>query len=363
MNRLSLFLFIFFLIFSTGANSQINPLVTKDSIVQERWVDSIMSTMSLEEKIGQLFMVAAYTNRDAEHEKYISSLIEKYHLGALIFFQDQAVKQVELTNHYQSLSRIPLLIGIDGEWGLRMRLKNTVAFPYNMALGAIRDDKLLYDMGVQMGQHMKREGVNINFAPVVDVNTNPLNPVIGNRSFGEDRKNVTRKATAFMQGLQSEGVMACAKHFPGHGDTDQDSQKTLPSVSHDTIRLDTLEMYPYRKIIDHGIGSVMVAHLSVPSLEPDEELPSSLSENIITGLLKEKMGFKGLIVTDALKMKGSANFASSEEINLQAIIAGNDLLDVPLEVEKSVDLFKKAHASGDLTDTRLNEALRKILMA
>ncbi len=363
MHRLSLFLIIFFLIFSSGVNSQINPLVTKDSIAQERWVDSIMSTMSLEEKIGQLFMVAAYTNRDAEHEKYISSLIEKYHLGALIFFQDQAVKQVELTNHYQSLSRIPLLIGIDGEWGLRMRLKNTVAFPYNMALGAIRDDKLLYDMGVQMGQHMKREGVNINFAPVVDVNTNPLNPVIGNRSFGEDRKNVTRKATAFMQGLQSEGVMACAKHFPGHGDTDQDSHKTLPSVSHDTIRLDTLELYPYRKIIDHGIGSVMVAHLSVPSLEPDEELPSSLSENIITGLLKEKMGFKGLIVTDALNMKGSANFASSEEINLQAIIAGNDLLDVPLEVEKSVELFKKAHASGDLTDARLNEAVRKILMA
>ncbi|MGA9269130.1 MAG: glycoside hydrolase family 3 N-terminal domain-containing protein [Lutimonas sp.] len=363
MHRNSLFLIICLFFLSTGVNAQINPLITKDSIAQERWVDSIMSTMNLDEKIGQLFMVAAYTNKDAEHEKYISGLIEKYHLGALIFFQDQAIKQVELTNHYQSLSRIPLLIGIDGEWGLRMRLKNTVAFPYNMALGAIRNDKLLYDMGVQMGQHMKREGVNINFAPVVDVNTNPLNPVIGNRSFGEDRKNVTRKATAFMQGLQSQGVMACAKHFPGHGDTDQDSHKTLPSVSHDTIRLDTLELYPYRKIIDHGIGSVMVAHLSVPSLEPNEELPSSLSENIITGLLKEKMGFKGLIVTDALNMKGSANFASSEEINLQAIIAGNDLLDVPLEVEKSVALFKKAHASGDLTDARLNEAVRKILMS
>ena len=242
-----------------------------------------------------------------------------------------------------------------------MRLKNTVAFPYNMALGAIRDDKLIYDMGVLMGQHMKREGVNINFAPVVDVNTNPLNPVIGNRSFGEDKKNVTRKATAFMQGLQSQGVMACAKHFPGHGDTDQDSHKTLPSVSHDTIRLDTLELYPYKKVIDQGIGSVMVAHLSVPSLEPRENLPSSLSHNIITGLLKEKMGFKGLIVTDALNMKGSANFSSSEEINLQAILAGNDLLDFPLEVEKSVARFKKAHSSGTLSDERLNESVRKIL--
>ena len=347
--------------FLSSIQAQVDPLTTKDSIAQERWVDSVMSTMTLEEKVGQLFMVAAYTNRDAEHEKYIEGLIEKYHIGGLIFFQDQAVKQVELTNRYQSLSRVPLLVGIDGEWGLRMRLKNTVAFPYNMALGAIRDDKLIYEMGVLMGQHMKREGVNINFAPVVDVNTNPLNPVIGNRSFGEDKKNVTRKATAFMQGLQSQGVMACAKHFPGHGDTDQDSHKTLPSVSHDTIRLDTLELYPYKKVIDQGIGSVMVAHLSVPSLEPRENLPSSLSHNIITGLLKEKMGFKGLIVTDALNMKGSADFSSSEEINLQAILAGNDLLDFPLEVEKSVARFKKAHSSGTLTDERLNESVRKIL--
>ena len=362
MRRFTSFLVIFLFFISPVVRSQINPLVTKDSIAQEKWVDSIMATMSLEEKIGQLFMVAAYTNRDEEHENYISGLIEKYHLGALIFFQDQAVKQVELTNHYQSLSRIPLLIGLDGEWGLRMRLKNTVAFPYNMALGAIRDDKLLYDLGVQMGQHMKREGVNINFAPVVDVNTNPLNPVIGNRSYGEDRKNVTRKATAFMQGMQSQGVMACAKHFPGHGDTAQDSHHTLPTVDHDTIRLDSVELYPYRKVIDHGIGSVMIGHLSVPSLEPNEKLPSSLSANIITGLLKEKMGFKGLVVTDALNMKGSADFATSEEINLQAIIAGNDLLDVPLEVEKSVALFKKAHAKGDLTDERLNQAVRNILM-
>lgn len=365
MHRHSLFAFSLFLfsVFITPVEAQKDPLVTRDSVAQERWVDSVMSTMSVEEKIGQLFMVAAYTNRDAEHEAYISKLIERYHIGGLIFFQDQAVKQVELTNHYQSLSRIPLLVGIDGEWGLRMRLKNTVAFPYNMALGAIRDDRLIYQVGVQMGQHMKREGVNINFAPVVDVNTNPLNPVIGNRSFGEDRKNVTRKATAFMQGLQSQGVMACAKHFPGHGDTDQDSHHTLPSVSHDTIRLDTLELYPYRKIIDQGIGSVMVAHLSVPSLEPDESLPSSLSYNIITGVLKEKMGFKGLIVTDALNMKGSADFSSSEEINLQAILAGNDLLDFPLEVEKSVALFKKAYSSGKLTETRLNESVRKLLKA
>ncbi len=341
--------------------AQTDPLKTKDSIAQDKWVDSIMATMSVDQKIGQLFMVAAYSNRDAEHQKFISDLIREYHIGALIFFQDQAVKQAELTNHYQSLSKIPLLIGIDGEWGLRMRLKNTVAFPYNMALGAIRDNRLLYEMGKQMGQHMKREGVHINFAPVVDVNTNPENPVIGNRSYGEDKENVSQKAIAFIRGMQSERVMACAKHFPGHGDTSQDSHKTLPAVLHDTERLDTVELYPYKRVIEAGVGSIMVAHLSVPSLEPNSSLPSSLSERIVTGLLREKMNYGGLIVTDALNMKGSADFASSEEINLQAILAGNDLLDVPLQVKESVALFQKALKSGKLTEKRLDESVRRIL--
>jgi beta-glucosidase-like glycosyl hydrolase/CubicO group peptidase (beta-lactamase class C family) len=355
------FTFLMVMLFAIQINAQTDPLKTKDSIAQDRWVDSIMKTMSVDQKIGQLFMIAAYTNKDAEHEKYIMNMISKHHIGALIFFQDQAIKQVELTNKYQSLSKIPLLIGIDGEWGLRMRLRNTVAFPYNMALGAIRNDKLLYETGRQMGRHMKRVGVHINFAPVVDVNTNPKNPVIGNRSYGEDKENVNDKAIAFTKGLQSQNIMACAKHFPGHGDTAQDSHKTLPSVLHDTIRLDTLELYPYKNIIKEGIGSIMIAHLSVPALEPNEELPSSLSHNIVTGLLKEKMGFKGLIVTDALNMKGSADFASSEEINLQAILAGNDLLDVPLNVEKSIALFKKSLAKGKLTEARLDESVRKIL--
>ncbi|WKK65210.1 glycoside hydrolase family 3 N-terminal domain-containing protein [Lutimonas zeaxanthinifaciens] len=358
MNKIMLFLA---LIVGLTLQSQTDPLKTKDSIAQDKWVDSIMRTMSVEEKIGQLFMVAAYSNKDAAHEKFISDLITRHHIGALIFFQDQAVKQMELTNRYQSLSKVPLLIGIDGEWGLRMRLKNTVSFPYNMALGAIRDNSLLYDMGKQMGKHMKREGVHINFAPVVDVNTNPLNPVIGNRSYGEDVHNVTRKAIAFTKGIQSENIMACAKHFPGHGDTSQDSHKTLPSVNHDRARLDSVELYPYREIFKEGIGAAMVGHLSVPALEPNESLPSSLSHNIIAGLLKEEMGFKGLIVTDALNMKGSTNFASSEEINLQAILAGNDLLDVPLEVAKSIELFKKAYSKGTLTKERLDESVRKIL--
>lgn len=358
MNKIAVFVI---LVLALKVNAQKDPLQTKDSIAQNKWVDSIMSTMTVDEKIGQLFMVAAYSNKDAAHEKSVEELIRDYHVGALIFFQDQAIKQAELTNRYQKLSRIPLLIGIDGEWGLRMRLKNTVAFPYNMALGAIRDDKLLFDLGKRMGQHMKREGVHINFAPVVDVNTNPLNPVIGNRSYGEDKDNVSKKAIAFSKGLQSERIMACAKHFPGHGDTAQDSHKTLPKVDHDTTRLKEVELYPYRKIFDAGIGAAMVAHLSVPALEPDENLPSSLSYNVVTKLLKEKMGFQGLIVTDALNMKGSADFATSEQINLQAILAGNDLLDFPLKVKSSIQVFKKAYEDGKLTGKRLDESVRKIL--
>lgn len=356
------FVLLFLVAISCQLRAQINPLVTVDSLAQTRWVDSVLSTMNNDQKIGQLFMVAAYSNKDEQHAKHIDYLIRKYHIGALIFFQDQAGKQVELINRYQAASETPLLIGIDGEWGLRMRLKGTVAFPYNMALGAIRDDKLLHQMGVQMGQHMKRVGVHINFAPVVDVNTNPKNPVIGNRSYGEDRENVTAKAIAFTKGLQSQGVMACAKHFPGHGDTATDSHKTLPIVGHDRQRLDTLELYPYKHLLDAGIGSVMVAHLEVPALEDKAGLPSSLSSKVVTGLLKEEMGFQGLIVTDALNMKGSADFDSPEKINLEAILAGNDLLDVPLNIEKSFQLFRKALAKGKLSQERLDESVRKILM-
>jgi len=278
---------IFLIIVLTAYNSsaQIDPLQTKDSVAQLRWVDSVMKTMTINQKIGQLFMVAAYSNRDEKHEKEIIQLIEKHHIGALIFFQNKPVKQAELTNKYQSISKIPLLIGLDGEWGLDMRLKNTVGFPYNMALGAIRDDKLIEDIGVQIGKHFKRIGIHIDFAPVVDVNTNPKNPVIGNRSYGEDKINVTKKASAFTRGIQSQNVMACAKHFPGHGDTSQDSHKTLPTVDLSLERLDSVELYPYKRMFKEGLGSVMVAHLSVPSLESNINLPSSLSYNIVTKLL------------------------------------------------------------------------------
>ncbi len=339
----------------------IDPLKTKDSIAQKQWVDAIIDSMTVEEKIGQLFMVAAYSNKDEKHEKFITNLIEKYHIGALIFFQDQPLKQAQLTNKYQSLSKYPLLIGIDGEWGLNMRLKSTFRYPWNMTLGAVRNNALITAFGVQVAKHCNRMGIHMNFAPVVDVNINPNNPIIGNRSFGENPENVADKSIAFTTGLQSLNVLASAKHFPGHGDTDTDSHLALPVIDFTKERLDSVELYPFRKIINEGVAGIMVAHLSVPNLEPNKALPSSLSKPIVTDLLQDEMRFKGLVITDAMNMKASANFSSSEEINLAAILAGNDLLDVPLNIPETVERFKQALASGELTEERLNHSVRKIL--
>lgn len=339
----------------------VDPLKTKDSIAQTQWVDAIIDSMTVEEKIGQLFMVAAYSNKDEKHEKFIINLIEKYHIGALIFFQDQPLKQAILTNKYQALSKYPLLIGIDGEWGLNMRLKNTFRYPWNMTLGAVRNNSLITAFGVQVAKHCNRMGIHMNFAPVVDVNINPNNPIIGNRSFGENPENVAQKSIAFTKGLQSLHVLASAKHFPGHGDTEIDSHHALPVIDFTKQRLDSVELYPFRKIINEGIAGIMVAHLSVPSLEPNKSLPSSLSKPIVTDLLQTEMQFKGLVITDAMNMKASTNFSSSQEINLAAILAGNDLLDVPLNIPETVERFKNALESGELTEERLNHSVRKIL--
>ncbi|WP_298370294.1 glycoside hydrolase family 3 N-terminal domain-containing protein [uncultured Lutibacter sp.] len=358
------FLFIVIILNSAFLKAQsFHPLKTKDSIAQQMWVDSIYNGMSVEERIGQLFMVAAYSNKDKNHENFISNLIEKYHIGSLIFFQDQPVKQAELTNLYQSKSKVPLLIGIDAEWGLNMRLKDTYGFPWNMTLGAIRENALITAFGVQVGKHCKRLGIHMNFGPVVDVNTNPDNPIIGNRSFGENHINVAEKAIAFTNGMQTEGIIASAKHFPGHGDTATDSHYELPTVNFSKKRLDSVELYPYKKMFENGVASVMVAHLSIPSLESSTSLPSSLSKNVVTNLLQKEMGYNGLIITDALNMKASADFASSEEINLGAILAGNDLLDVPLKIPETVERFKLALETNELTEERLSVSVKKVLKA
>jgi beta-N-acetylhexosaminidase len=355
-----LFLFSTFSIFAQTAD---NPLLAKDVMAQQKWVDSVYASMSLEEKVAQLFMVQVMSNQDAKTKSKIVELVRDYKIGGIIYSLGGPVRQAKLDNELQSLSKIPMLIGMDAEWGLKMRLDSTYAFPWNMTLGAIKDNKLVEQAGRQIGEHNKRIGVHFNFAPVVDINTNPKNPIIGNRSFGEDKQNVTEKALAFMNGMQSAGVLANAKHFPGHGDTDKDSHKTLPTISFDAERIDDVELYPYKKLILEGLSSVMVGHLNVPSLESRKGYPSSLSFHIVTEILKNKLGFKGLIFTDALDMNGVSNFTTSAEVDLAAFQAGNDVLlmskNVPLGISKLVEAYNK----GDITEIRLEHSVKKILQA
>lgn len=330
---------------------------------QKAWVDSIYNSMTQDERIGQLFMVATYSNRNESHKTAITKLIKEEHIGGLIFMQNDPVKQAVLTNYYQENTKIPLLIGIDGEWGLDMRLKNTFRFPWNMTLGAVQDDDYIYEMGVQLAQHCKRLGIHMNFAPVVDVNTNPENPIIGNRSFGSDVSNVARKGQAITQGMQDNGVIASAKHFPGHGDTKTDSHETLPIIAYDRQRLNEVELYPFKKLIDANVGSIMVAHLNVPSLESNSKLPSSISPTIIGGLLKKEMGYQGLIITDALNMKGVADLYPPGEVDLMAFKAGNDILLFSQAVQAGKSKIKNALNKGIISEARLEESVKKILNA
>lgn len=339
----------------------VTPTLTIEPETQ--WVDSLYNTMSLQEKVGQLFMVATYSNRNQSHMDSVKKLISDHHIGGLIFFQGGPVRQANQTNEYQLLSKVPLMIGIDGEWGLNMRLDSTARYPYNMTLGAIKDNDIVKQIGRQIGEDCKRMGIHINFAPDVDINTNSKNPVIGVRSFGEDKFNVTEKAIAFTEGMQGTGVLGSAKHFPGHGDTDTDSHKTLPTVSFDSNRIDSVELYPYKQLFRKGVAGVMVAHLNVPSLETQENLPSSLSYSIVTKLLKEKLGFKGLIFTDALNMKGAADYLQPGDIDLAAFQAGNDVLlfteDAPTGISKIMDAYNE----NIITEERLAHSVKKILTA
>lgn len=355
-------IFLFFITLLLGGQTKINPLKTSDFDAQQKWVDSVYTSMTLAEKVGQLYMVQVMSNQDAKTKNAIIKLINDYRIGGLIYSNGGPVRQAKLNNELQSLSKVPLLVGMDAEWGLSMRLDSTYAFPWNMTLGAIKNNKLIEQTGKQIGEHCKRLGVHFNFAPVVDINTNPLNPIIGNRSFGEDRGNVTEKALAFMKGMQSAGVLANAKHFPGHGDTDSDSHKTLPTINFDKKRIDSVELYPYRKLIKEGLSSAMVAHLNVPSLD-STGYPSSLSKHIVTDILKKSLGFEGLIFTDALDMKGAANFSEVGDIDLAAFKAGNDVILMSENVSKGVSKIIEAYNKGDITEDRLSHSVKKVLQA
>ena len=309
-------------------NSQsIDPLLSIDKQNQIKWVDSVYNSLSLDEKIGQLFFVQT-TSKKSNNSKEIIKLINNYKIGGIILSTGYPTTQVNFTNKFQQISKTPLLVSMDAEWGVGMRLDSIQKFPWNMSLGAIKDNYIIKQIGVEIGKQCERLGVHMNFAPVVDINTNSNNPIIGNRAYGEDKYNVTEKGIAFTIGMQSRNILATAKHFPGHGDTSKDSHKTLPTINFQKKRIFNTELYPYKKLIDNGLAAIMIAHLNVPSLEKERNLPSSLSKEIIEETLIKKLKFNGLIITDALEKFTQAitldkSYPESHKRKLEAMRAIN----------------------------------------
>ena len=361
MKRLSsVFIFFIFFIHNLYSQDNLKPIFLENN---STWADSVLETLSLEERIAQLFMVTAYSNKTEKHKKEITRLIKKYKIGGLMFLQGGPQRQARLTNYYQSISKLPLMIAIDAEWGVAMRLDSALRFPWQMTLGASLDTNLIYEMGAEIARQCKLIGVNINFAPVVDINSNPKNPIINNRSFGENSKKVSSLSLAYMQGLQDNNILACAKHFPGHGDTDKDSHKTLPVITHSKERIQEIELKPFERLIHNGLGSIMTAHLLIPSLDDKENTPVSLSKAVVSDLLCDDLGFKGLKFTDGLNMKAVSDLYEPGDLDVKALIAGNDVLLCAEDVPRAIKMIKEAIEQEDLSLEEIDNKCRKILLA
>ena len=344
--------------FAQNKTSFIESIDTKN-----KWVDSVYKSLSRKEKIAQMFMVRAHTDKGKAYEDSVANVIETQKLGGVVFFQGGPGRQAVLTNQYQALSKVPLLVAIDAEWGLGMRLDSAISYPYQMTLGAIQDNNLIYQMGKQVALDFKRIGLHINFAPDADINNNPNNPVIGYRSFGDNKYNVTAKVGAYMKGLQDEGILVSLKHFPGHGDTDVDSHYDLPQLKFTKERLDSLEMYPFRELVKQGASGVMIAHMNIPALDNTPKLPSTLSKKIVTDILKKDMGFKGLVFSDAMEMKGVVKFFPNGEADVLGVIAGNDILELSQNSERGIDLIRQAIKDKRIRRKQLKTSVKKILAA
>ncbi len=327
----------------------------------DEWVQNIMSRLTPRERLAQLFFVDGYSYRGEPYNDSLVKTIQDQQLGGIIFFQGGPVRQAQLTNRIQAISQVPILVSMDAEWGLGMRLDSVIKFPYQMTLGALQDNNLIEEMGKTIGNQFNSLGVHINYAPVVDVNNNPKNPVINIRSFGSNPSEVSRKARSYMLGLQNKNVLATAKHFPGHGDTDIDSHLNLPIIASEKSRLDTVELYPFRELIQEGIGSIMVAHLNVPGLQGKTILPTTLDSNIVQGLLKDSLAYEGIVVTDALNMKGVTKGTSEHEIALKALMAGNDMLIFPTDSKKAIDYIMKAVDNGTIPQEIIDRKCLKVL--
>jgi len=357
----TLLILLFFLLAPGTQSAGKSTGATQECPYSTPWVDSVFQSLTLEERIAQLLMIRVHTDQDEAYYDSIVHLVKDYNLGGAAFFRGYPTEQVLVTNRMQSQAKTPLLIAMDAEWGPAMRLDSVDAFPRQMALGAVQDNDLVYRMGKEIGRQLTRLGVHINFAPVVDVNNNAENPVINFRAFGEDRQQVADKGLAYMHGLQDAGIIACAKHFPGHGDTDADSHHTLPLLQHPFEEIDAIHLYPFRKLMEQGLQSVMIAHLEMPILEPEPKLASTLSHNIVTKLLQMEMGFDGLVITDALDMRGVSDYFEPGELELRALMAGNDILLLPEDVPAAISTIKNAIRDGIIHEDLVNTTCRKVL--
>lgn len=360
-------LLVFNLLLISISSSLYAQYIPKDTSKKEirkanKWVKKTYKNLSDDERLGQLFIIALYTNKDEAHISSIRNLVIDEKIGGLILMQDDAAKEIDLVNEFQQKSKVPLMIGMDAEWGLFQRIAAAHKFPWAMTLGAIQDKKLIHEMASQIAADAKRMGINWDFAPVVDVNTNPNNPIIGNRSFGSEVDNVVASATAYFEGLQNHNTLAAIKHFPGHGDTDTDSHLDLPVVKHDLMRLNSVELKPFKELMNKGVGGVMVAHLYVPELETQKGIPASLSFDIVTKLLKNKFGYKGLIITDALNMGAVAKKFKPGEVDAMAFKAGNDILLFSDGVKEGKRLIQEGIDNGTISKKRLEESVKKILL-
>jgi beta-N-acetylhexosaminidase len=365
MNRSWWVLLIFMCLsfYSTGIQSPIES--NRESLAKEAnkstWVDSVSAGLNLDQKIAQFFMLGVYPTQGEINRASVEKIIANYDIGGVIFFKGHPGQIASWTNDFQSAAKTPLFVSIDGEWGINMRVDSTIQYPRQLTLGAIQNNNLIFEMGEQIGEECKAVGININLAPVIDVNNNINNPVINDRSFGEDKYNVALKGLSYAQGMQHVGVMAVGKHFPGHGDTDTDSHKDLPVIKHSFERLDSLELYPFKVAIDNGMMGMMVAHLSIPSLDSTPNLASSLSKKVVTYLLKDSLGFKGLVFSDALNMQGVSKYFAPGDVDKTAFLAGNDVLVVSEDIPRGINLIKKAVQSGEISEEYIDMRLRKVL--
>lgn len=327
------------------------------------WIDSVMATLNLEQRVAQLMVVRVPLDMTDKQARVFSDEMNGYGVGGVCFFAGTAERQASMTRRFQKDAEVPLLVCIDGEWGLGMRLKDLYSFPKNALFGRLRPDadSIVYRMGQEIGRQCREMGIHVNFAPVVDINSNPKNPVIGTRSFGTDRERVAQLGIMYALGQQSQGVLATAKHFPGHGDTDKDSHLELPVINHTAAYIDSVDTYPFRRLIEAGVGGIMVAHLQVKALDP--ERPSSLSPIVVGGLLRQRLGFDGLVVTDGLDMKGVTNTYGEGRGELAALLAGNDILLLPPDVPKAIEVIKNAAERSDSIRALVDYHCRRVLKA